>query len=155
MNPWLVIVLTSLSVYRLTRLVVDDTFPPVLWLRDRLVGGWRAPTMKEQHHDQFPSAVVSGGMASGEIAEGALMNVAGLGLFTVVDGQVQIYRRKSKWSPFWLASLLSCPYCASGWIALAVTGGAWWWLGLSVLLAVLLWLASWALGGLLAAQEWS
>jgi hypothetical protein len=38
MNPWLFLVLLpamALTTYRLTRLLVADTFPPVLWLRDR------------------------------------------------------------------------------------------------------------------------
>lgn len=34
---WLLL-LTTLTTYRLTRLVVDDTFPPVKWVRDRLTG---------------------------------------------------------------------------------------------------------------------
>lgn len=34
---WLLLTLTFAS-YRLTRLVVHDTFPPVAWVRDRLTG---------------------------------------------------------------------------------------------------------------------
>jgi hypothetical protein len=34
---WLVIMMT-LAAYRLTRLVVEDTFPPVQWVRDRITG---------------------------------------------------------------------------------------------------------------------
>jgi hypothetical protein len=33
-----VLLLVTLASYRLTRLVVDDTFPPVQWVRDRVVG---------------------------------------------------------------------------------------------------------------------
>jgi hypothetical protein len=146
MDTWLLLVLMSLAVYRLTRLVVEDVFPPVLWVRDRLVGGWREPTSKEQHHDAFPR---------GEVEEGVLRHVDGLGMFTLADGELQIYRRRSPWSPQWLADLLSCPFCASGWIAVGVTGGVWAWLSPSVPLVLLLWLAAWALGGLLAAQEWA
>lgn len=144
MDLWLLLLVMSLATYRLTRLVVADTFPPVLWLRDRLVGGWREPTMKEQHHEAFPT---------GEVDEGSLKSVPGLGMFSVADGELQIYARRWEWSPFWLAELLSCPWCASGWIALAVTGGVWASAGLAM--PVLVWLATWALGAVLAAQEWA
>lgn len=144
METWLLLIVMSLATYRGTRLVVADTFPPVLWLRDRLVGGWREPTMKEQHHEAFPT---------GEVSEGALRNVAGLGTFSLVDGELQIYARRWKRSPFWLAELLSCPWCASGWVALAVTAGTWAVVGLPV--PVLVWLATWAVGALIAGQEWA
>lgn len=136
MDLWLLLVLMSLGVYRLTRLIVDDVFPPVLWLRDRLVGGWRPLTEVERvrvGHGRVPLPF--------EVRD--------------IDGVEHRYVRRVLWSPQWLADLLSCPFCASGWIALGVTGGVWWWLGLVVPLAVLLWLAAWALGGLLAAQAWA
>lgn len=146
MNPWLLIVLMSLATYRGTRLLVEDTFPPVLWLRDRIVGGWRPPTLKEQNHDSFPT---------GEVDEDTLLAVRGLGTFTLVDGEIQIYARRSKRVPVFFAELLSCPYCTSAYVAAGVAGGVWWWLGLEWPLMLLLWLAAWALGGLLAAQEWA
>lgn len=130
MDLWLLLVLMSLGVYRLTRLVVEDVFPPVLWLRDRLVGGWR-PLAAGETFDEQDAA------------------------YHLIEDVPHRYVARAKWSPQWLADLLSCPYCASGWIALAVTGGVWWWLDLVVPLAVLLWLSVWALGGLLAAQEWA
>ncbi len=34
---WLLLLVTVAS-YRLTRLIVDDTFPPVAWVRERLTG---------------------------------------------------------------------------------------------------------------------
>lgn len=37
MTLGLLLVVDLLAAYRLTRLVVDDTFPPVKWLRDRIV----------------------------------------------------------------------------------------------------------------------
>lgn len=48
MSAWLLLVLLSTATYRLTRLVVTDDFPPILWMRDRLVGGWRALTEAEE-----------------------------------------------------------------------------------------------------------
>jgi hypothetical protein len=144
METWLLLLVMSLAVYRLTRLVVADTFPPVLWLRDRLVGGWREPTMKEQHHELFPT---------GEVEEHTLKSVPGLGMFRLVEGELFIYAGRWKWSPFWLAELLSCPWCASGWVALAVTGGVWAVAGLAM--PMLVWLATWAVGALIAGQEWA
>lgn len=144
MDTWLLLLVMSLATYRGTKLVVEDTFPPVLWLRDRLAGGWRAPTMKEQHHDGFPT---------GEVEEGELRHVDGLGTFSLVEGELQIWRRKSRWSPFWLAELISCPWCASGWVALVVTAGTWATVGLPV--PLLVWPAVWGAGALIAAQEWA
>lgn len=144
MTPWLLLVLMSLATYRLTRLLVDDTFPPVLWLRDRAVGGWRPLTEKEQHTQALPA-----------LAEGQRVVTAQLGGLMMVEGELHRYVDRSERVPFFFAGLLSCPYCASGWVAMAVAAGVWWWLGLAVPLLVLLWLAAWALGGLLAAQEWS
>jgi hypothetical protein len=139
---WLLLLVMSLATYRLTRLVVEDTFPPVLWLRDRLVGGWRPLTLRESETGRLPVLV-----------EGQSVTVAGLGGLTMVDGEVQRYARRWKRSPFWLAELLSCPWCASGWIAAGVTAGVWASVGLPV--PVLVWLATWAVGALLASQEWA
>lgn len=144
MDLWLLLLVMSLAVYRLTRLVVEDTFPPVLWLRDRLVGGWREPTLKEQHHESFPT---------GEVDDGELRAVPGLGMFSLVDGVLLIFARRWSWSPFWLAELISCPWCASGWVAAGVTAGTWAVVGLPV--PVLCWLAVWAVGALIASQAWA
>jgi hypothetical protein len=133
METWLLLLVMSLATYRATRLVVADTFPPVLWLRDRLVGGWRPMTDKEwellRSKEKKPWRT------------------------TGIDGVENRWVERKKWSPFWLAELLSCPWCASGWVALAVTAGVWATAGLAM--PLLVWLATWALGALLAAQEWA
>src|SRR5690606_36862037 len=116
METWLLLLVMALATYRGTKLIVEDTFPPVLWLRDRLVGGWREPTMKEQHHELYPQ---------GEVEEGVLKALRGHGMFSLVDGELQIYARRWKRSPFWLAELISCPWCASDWVAAGVTAGTW------------------------------
>lgn len=145
MDLWLLLVVMALATYRGTRLVVEDTFPPVLWLRDRLAGGWRSPTLKEAYHESYPK---------GQVEEGAYKAVPGLrGLYSLVDGEIQVFMPKSKRSPFWLAELVSCPWCASAWVAAGVTAGVWATVGLPV--PVLVWAAVWAAGALIAGQEWA
>lgn len=141
MSVWLLLLVMSLAVYRLTRLVVADTFPPVLWLRDRLVGGWR--DMTEPETQAFPTELP---------AQGRKLLVD-FGHVEVNDGHAQRYVQRAKWSPYWLAELLSCPWCASGWIAAGVTAGVWATVGLPV--PLLVWPAVWAVGALIAAQEWA
>ena len=132
MDMWLLLVVMSLAVYRGTRLVVEDTFPPVLWVRDRLAGGWRPLTEAERAR----AATVSPPW-----------------LMQDVDGEASRYVYRWPWVPQWLADLLSCPWCASGWVAAGVTAGAWATVGLPV--PLLVWAAVWAAGALLAAQEWA
>jgi hypothetical protein len=138
MNLWLLLLVMSLATYRLTRLAVEDAFPPVLWVRDRVVGGWRPLTEPEQERLQMN--IRTGGPTLGWDQQD-------------IDGVPHRYVRRASWSPFWLAELLSCPWCASGWIAAAVTAGTWAVAGLPV--PVLVWLAVWAVGALIAAQEWA
>lgn len=142
MSLWLLLLVMSLAVYRGTRLVVADTFPPVLWLRDRLVGGWRPLTLREQEQHRLPV-----------MEEGQSAIMAGLGGVTLIDGEMNRYVERWERSPFWLAELLSCPWCASGWVALVVTAGTWAMVGLAV--PLLVWPAVWAAGALIAAQEWA
>jgi hypothetical protein len=100
MPVWLTLALLVLAVYRLTRLAVRDTFPPVLWLRDRIAGGWRPLT-------------------PGELV--APMSVPWRSQQQEIDGVMSRYVVRWKRSPQWLADLASCVWCASGWITGAVT----------------------------------
>lgn len=134
----LLLLVMALATYRLTRLAVADTFPPVLWLRDRLAGGWRPLTGSEQR-----ALVVLP-------ADKALDLRRGL---SVDDEGENRYVYRWRLVPEWIAELLSCPWCASGWVALGVTGGVWAVDGMPV--PPLVWLAVWAGGALLAAQEWA
>jgi hypothetical protein len=136
MDLWLLLLVMSLATYRGTKLVVEDTFPPVLWLRDRLVGGWRP--MTDQEWDLLRSK---------SLGESKPWRT------TAIDDVENRWVERKKWSPNWLAELLSCPWCASGWVALGVTGGVWATVGLPV--PLLVWPAVWAAGALIAAQEWA
>ena len=142
MDLWLLLLVMSLATYRLTRLIVADAFPPVLWMRDRLVGGWRPLTLKESEANPLPV-----------LEEGQSVTLARIGGLTMVDGEVQRYAQRWRQSPFWLAELLSCPWCASGWIAAGVTAGTWATVGLPI--PLLVWPAVWGAGAVLAAQEWA
>jgi hypothetical protein len=137
-SDWLLLVVLSLATYRLTRLAVRDDFPPVLWVRDRLAGGWRPLTTKEV-----------------EIRSKAPAWPKGVRPYQVqeIKGVLNRYVRRNRRSPAWLADLVSCPWCASGWISLVlVTGSA---LTVGVPAPVLTWPAVWAVGALTASREWS
>jgi uncharacterized protein DUF1360 len=143
MNEWLLILLLSLGTYRLTRLVVKDTFPPVLWARDRLVGGWRPLTEQEEETQ----------IADSRAHEDEDKPWDSRFVVAEIDGETHRYLEPVSWSPFWLRELLSCPWCASGWLSLVLVAGTA--VCVSVPLPALFWLASWALGALLASQTWA
>jgi hypothetical protein len=135
METWLLVVVMALATYRLTRFVVEDDFPPMLWVRERLVGGWKPLTEAECGlllSDLLPTSY---------------------GPLEKIDDRPHRFVHRASWSPKWLADLLSCPWCASGWIAAGVTAGTWAVVGLPV--PLLVWPAVWAAGALLAAQEWA
>lgn len=125
-------VLLVLTVYRTTRLIMKDTLPPVLWLRDRLAGGWRPLTAKEQ---SAPTAVSWRNQTEYH------------------DDVLERYIPRASWSPYWLAELITCPWCASGWVTgalMAVTDVTYgvpapWLVGPAV----------WAASALLASRDWA
>lgn len=142
MPVWLLIVLLCVATYRLTRLLVKDDFPPVLWMRDRLVGGWRPLTDKEWEavrgdpgaaRTKFAMRDIDHGDGSGEVASR--------------------YLTRWRWVPFWLSDLLSCPWCASGWVSLALTVAVAFTVGVPA--PLLVWPAVWGAGALLAARKWA
>lgn len=135
MPLWLLLLIMALGTYRLTRLVVKDTFPPVLWLRDRFVGGWRPLT-------------------EGERAEYATARPFDVRDVDHGDGPVMSrWVDRWKWVPAWLSDLLSCPWCASGWVSLTLVVAVAFTVGVPA--PVLVWPAVWAAGALIAAQKWS
>lgn len=138
---WFVAVCMALTVYRATRLITRDTFPLVLWLRDHLAGGWRPLTTEEQRF-LFGNALSS---SEERVSLRKLWNVNTEG--------TQRYLYRSRHSRYWLGELITCPWCASGWIAGALTFAVDFTYGLPVP-----WLvgpAVWGAGALLASKEWA
>jgi hypothetical protein len=129
MSDPLLLLVMALATYRLTRLLTRDTFPPVLWLRDRLAGGWRPMTEPELEKKDADSTARE------------------------IGGVMHRYVRRSPRSPYWLAELVSCPWCSGGWISLVLTAGTWATIGLPA--PILVWPAVWAAGSWLAAQDWA
>ena len=126
---WFTALVLVLTVYRATRLIVKDTFPPVLWLRDRIAGGWRPLTEPE----------LRGNVQFRHTQE--------------IKGVKNRWVERPRWSPHWLAELITCPWCASGWITGVVVLATDLTTGLP-----LPWLygpAVWGAAALLASQEWA
>lgn len=148
MRDVLLLVLLSLTAYRLTRLAVRDTFPPVLWLRDRLAGGWRRTTEPEDEIIRDRMMLVEG-----DTPDGAPFIVPGFGHVMIDDDGQQRYRRRVSWSPYWLAELITCPWCAGGWLSGALVLVTW--LTIGVPYPLLAWFAVWAAGSWLASRDWA
>lgn len=130
MNLYVLLALLPLASYRITRLITKDSFPPVQWIRDRVAGGWRPLAGNEQPTDFEARNLM------------------------YQDGENLVYIVRRSWSPYWLAELMSCPWCASGWVALAATvplpaAGliGWWYL-------LVIWPAVWAIAAVLASRKW-
>lgn len=150
MQLWLLIALMALTSYRLTRLITKDTFPPILWMRDRLVGGWRPLTEPEQAKltiespDQWMSVVREPRVPNPAVANWHVQEI---------DDVQQRWVSRWKHSPFWLAELLSCPWCASAYVAGGVTAVTDIMIGVPA--PVLIGFAVWALSALLASKDWA
>lgn len=146
MPVWLLLLVMSLATYRFTRLVVRDDFPPVLWLRDRLAGGWRPLTSADL-------AIWWAGAPYPADRPGAAVDHPELGSVQIIRGVQSRYVRRVSWSPEWLADLITCPWCASGWIAAGLTAAVALTVGVPV--PLLTWPAVWGAGALLASREWA
>ena len=135
---WFMFGLMSLAAYRLTRLLVKDTFPPVLWLRDRLAGGWRPLTLGELERYNAGSPTARAVMQTDWS-------------YDPHDEDPERYVARKDFSPVWLGELITCPWCASAYVSGAVVALTWWTVGLPV--PLLQWLAVWAVAAVLASRE--
>lgn len=140
MPVWLLTLCMTVANYRLTRLITKDDFPPVLWLRDRLAGGWRPLTLAE--HERYGAASPS--------AQAVIRDAWS---YDPEDGLRQRYVMRSKRSPYWLAELVSCPWCVSGWTAAVITAAVD--LTVGVPIPFLVWGAVWGASALTASREWA
>ena len=143
MSTWLLLICMAVANYRATRLVPKDDFPPIMWLRDRLAGGWRPLTTREL--EKYPTAPMDADRINGRHSV--------LGSVTRIDGRINRYVRRSRFSPYWLAELVSCPWCVSGWLAAALTAAVA--LTVGVPAPLLVWGAVWGASALLASREWA
>ncbi len=143
MSPWFALAALSLATFILTKLVVDLNFPPVLWIRDRVVGGWRSPTLAQTYHPDYPV---------GELEEGGV-KVLSTEIYTLSDGEIQVWATRSTLVPYFFAELMSCPWCTAGWLSAGLVTGTWAVTGLPV--PLLLWPSTWALGALLAQHDYA
>lgn len=135
---WFTLLVLALAAYRITRLITRDDFPPLLWLRDRVVGGWRPLTQKE-----WAEARRAGG--------GGLKQFAPT---QDIEGQGHSrYVYRASWVPEWLAELWGCPWCVSAYVSGALVALT------DVTVGVprpwLTAVAVWALAALLASREWA
>lgn len=138
----LVVVLLMLTAYRATRLLIKDTFPPILAVRDLLAGGWRKLTLAEHEY-------LNGLDPIGRETTKKQWTVT----YGDDDGQpVQRYVHRASWSPAWLAELITCPWCASAYISGALTAVTDVTYGLPV--PYLVGPAVWAVAAVLASREW-
>lgn len=143
MPTWLLIACMILANYRAARLAVRDDFPPILWLRDRLAGGWRPLTTRE--YEMYPDVRPTD--------DEPFITHPKLGILTLIDGQANRHVMRSRRSPYWLAELVSCPWCVSGWLAAALTAAVALTVGIPA--PVLVWGAVWGASALLASREWA
>lgn len=147
----LYLVMMALSGYRLTVLVVRDTFPPLLWLRDRIVGGWRPLTDKEWSELRAAKSVPGPGRAK-DIPDW-MSHVQSIDFGEVRGEHEARWLERNRRVPFWLSELMSCPWCASGWISLglACVGAVQGFYGWNVVWMV--WGAVWAVSALMAFKD--
>ena len=119
---WWVTVVLTLTTFRLTRLIVKDTFPPVGWPRDKIVG-WLNPD------DDWKVEW----LAARELRGEPFVDPPG--------GHLGAVGRS-------LAYLLTCPWCMSTWVGGALVLAAQHWV--SVPLPWLVWGAVVGASGLLS-----
>lgn len=140
MPTWLLIACMAVANFRATRLITKDDFPPILWLRDRLAGGWRPLTTREQRDLSV-------------LPQDKALVLRRTWSVDTYNGVEKRYVYRAGWSPYWLAELVSCPWCVSGWLAAALTAAVAFTVGVPA--PVLVWGAVWGASSLLASREWA
>lgn len=98
---WFVLLCLVLTAYRATRLITKDDFPPLLWLRDRIKGGWRPLTEPDW-------TVLRAERPAGAPKPFPVQDI---------DGQACRWVDRASWVPHWLAELYGCPWCVSAYVS--------------------------------------
>jgi len=109
---WLEILVIVLATHRVTRLVVDDTFPPIAKLRDAILSRWPADDTMFVESEVVPVEV--------DDTHG----------YTTTSGVPLIHISTNTTTGFWpvtghwLGDLVSCGWCVSVWAG-GIVVGAW------------------------------
>ena len=105
----------TLAAWRLTRLAILDDFPPVQWVKQRLLARWPAPdttypdTGQVVPDGEFPS---DGVIVQGRkwVRQVAVTWDDEVGEWLAVD-------------PHWVGRLITCPWCLGFWVTAGVVAG--------------------------------
>lgn len=136
MGYLLTFVMLSLGVARATRLVVADTFPPIMVIRTRLY--------RLGHREELIT------LADTEMATAIAQVARSMGVTPPTPPTRVIVN--SRWE--WLGDLVTCAWCASGWLSLVAV--AWAAQVVSLPLPVAWWGAVWVVAAttVVAIESW-
>jgi len=108
----------ALAVYRGTRLVTTDTFPPLAWARNKILARWPADDTRLDE-----SEVVTHTDEAND-STGVATTTSGVALVHITQPG------NEGWWPVkghWFGELVTCGDCASVWVAGVVVGSWVWW----------------------------
>lgn len=95
------LLIVALAVARITRLIVRDTFPPILWAREHLLARW--PSEDTSFTEEW---------IDGETTR--------YGAPVIRDGDTWYPAE-----PHWVGDLITCVWCCSAWVSLVATVILW------------------------------
>lgn len=126
---WLRLLVDAAAVWRITRIVVADTFPPIRWVRDKITAAnTKTVDVFGMVPPPLPTMLV-------QDEPGALAYAAKTGEPFVVQGHEAEWQARqpqvravvgTRQVPGALAELVNCPHCASVWVAAAVIAAESW-----------------------------
>jgi hypothetical protein len=131
---WLLTIVLALSTHRVTRFITTDAFPLVAGPRRWVDKHWN-PFPAQDTWDSYKAAP----QAAKEIVIKSLR-----------DGGIRSRPTGLKRS---IAYLIGCPWCTSIWVSAGLTSIIVWSMNISWLYAMLLWLASSSITGLISQRE--
>lgn len=132
---WLLVVLTCLATYRVTRFITADAFPPVAGPRRWI----------DKHWNPFPDANAWESYREAPV-EAQLIVREGLRQQLGIKSRPTGLKRS-------LAYLIGCAWCTSIWVAGGLAGLLMLTVGMGAMWALLLWLTASAVTGMIAQRE--